>query len=65
LMLIDSPLKRGRLVAPADNPSITREPHMKAKLELIDLGDAMKETKQLFWLPVFFDSAFGMGMLPG
>jgi hypothetical protein len=37
---------------------------MKAKIELIDLGDATRETKQLLFIPVFFDSIFFLGLLP-
>lgn len=37
---------------------------MKAKLELIDLGDATKETKQFVGMPFFVDSAYGLGLLP-
>jgi hypothetical protein len=37
---------------------------MKPKLELIDLGDATRETKQLLFIPVFRDSIFFLGLLP-
>jgi hypothetical protein len=37
---------------------------MKVKLELIDLGDATRETKQLLFIPVFLDHIFGLGLLP-
>jgi hypothetical protein len=33
-------------------------------IELIDLGDATKETKQLLQLPIFLDSFFFLGLLP-
>lgn len=38
---------------------------MDIQLDLCDLGDAMQETRQLFWYPRFPDSAFGFGWLPG
>lgn len=37
---------------------------MKTQLNLIDLGDATTETKQLLALPVFIDSTFSVGLLP-
>jgi len=33
-------------------------------LDVIDLGDATKETKQLLNVPVFLDSQFFLGLLP-
>lgn len=40
---------------------------MSIQLNLIDLGDARKETKQLIAFPLLADSAFsgGLGLLPG
>ena len=37
---------------------------MTIKLELVDLGDAMVETRQLPILPLFFDSITAVGLLP-
>jgi hypothetical protein len=37
---------------------------MTIKLELVDLGDAMVETRQLPVLPLFFDSITAFGLLP-
>lgn len=37
---------------------------MTSKLELVDLGDAMVETRQLPILPLFFDSITAFGLLP-
>ncbi len=37
---------------------------MTIKFELVDLGDAMVETRQLPILPMFFDSITAVGMLP-
>ncbi len=37
---------------------------MTTKFELVDLGDAMLETRQLPILPLFFDSISGVGLLP-
>jgi hypothetical protein len=37
---------------------------MTIKFELVDLGDAMVETRQLPILPLFFDSISGVGLLP-
>ena len=37
---------------------------MTIKLELVDLGDAMVETRQLPLLPVFFDNISAFGLLP-
>jgi hypothetical protein len=34
---------------------------MDASLEIVDLGDAISETRQLFLWPLFFDSIFLMG----
>lgn len=36
---------------------------MTTKFELVDLGDAMVETRQLPILPLFFDSISGVGIL--
>ena len=33
-------------------------------IELIDLGDATEETKQLLAVPVFLDSQYFLGLLP-
>jgi len=33
-------------------------------IELFDLGDARRETKQFFPLPIFSDSAYGYGLFP-
>lgn len=38
---------------------------MTTKFELVDLGDAMVETRQLPIIPLFFDSISGTGILPG
>jgi hypothetical protein len=37
---------------------------MTMKLEIVDLGDAMVETRQLPILPLFFDSITAVGLLP-
>jgi len=37
---------------------------MKARIELIDLGDATKETKQWMPIAVFYDSIFFFGLSP-
>jgi hypothetical protein len=37
---------------------------MTIKFELIDLGDATVETRQLPILPLFFDSISSFGLLP-
>jgi hypothetical protein len=37
---------------------------MTTKFELVDLGDAMVETRQLPIMPLFFDSISGVGVLP-
>jgi hypothetical protein len=37
---------------------------MTSKLEMVDLGDAMVETRQLPILPLFFDSITAVGLLP-
>jgi hypothetical protein len=37
---------------------------MTSKFELVDLGDAMVETRQLPILPLFFDSISAFGLLP-
>ena len=37
---------------------------MTSKLELVDLGDAMVETRQLPILPLFFDNITAFGLLP-
>jgi hypothetical protein len=34
------------------------------QVELVDLGDAAEETKQLIPVPVFLDSAFFLALLP-
>lgn len=34
------------------------------RVELVDLGDAMEETRQPFWYPRYPDSEFGFGWLP-
>lgn len=33
-------------------------------LNLIDLGDATIETKQLLAMPIFIDNTFGVGLMP-
>jgi len=37
---------------------------MTIKLELVDLGDAMVETRQLPIMPLFFDNISSFGLLP-
>jgi hypothetical protein len=37
---------------------------MTTQFELVDLGDAMVETRQLPILPLFFDSITAVGLLP-
>ncbi len=37
---------------------------MTIEFELVDLGDAMVETRQLPILPLFFDSITAVGLLP-
>jgi hypothetical protein len=37
---------------------------MTIKLELVDLGDAMVETRQLAILPLFIDNLTTCGLLP-
>ena len=37
---------------------------MTSKFELIDLGDAVVETRQLAILPMFFDNLTAFGLLP-
>ena len=37
---------------------------MTIKLEVVDLGDAMVETRQLPILPLFIDSISSFGLLP-
>lgn len=37
---------------------------MNIKLELVDLGDATVETRQLPILPLFFDNITSVGLLP-
>jgi hypothetical protein len=37
---------------------------MTIKLELVDLGDAMVETRQVPVLPLFFDSISQFGLMP-
>jgi hypothetical protein len=37
---------------------------MKIKLEIVDLGDATIETRQLPILPLFWDSITAFGLLP-
>lgn len=37
---------------------------MTIELEVVDLGDAIVETRQLPILPLFFDSISGVGLLP-
>ena len=34
------------------------------QIELVDLGDATKETKQLIPIPAFLDSVFFLALLP-
>jgi hypothetical protein len=34
------------------------------QLDLLDLGDATQETKQLLNVPVFLDSQYFLGLLP-
>jgi hypothetical protein len=38
---------------------------MSEPIELIDLGDATKETRQFIAIPVFLDSVLDFGILPG
>jgi hypothetical protein len=42
----------------------TRRSVMTIKLELVDLGDATVETRQLPILPLFIDSISSFGLLP-
>lgn len=37
---------------------------MTTKFEMVDLGDARVETRQLPILPLFFDSITAFGLLP-
>ena len=37
---------------------------MTSKFELVDLGDAVVETRQLAILPMFFDNLTAFGLLP-
>jgi hypothetical protein len=37
---------------------------MTSKFEMVDLGDAMVETRPLPILPLFFDSISAFGLLP-
>jgi hypothetical protein len=37
---------------------------MNIKLEIVDLGDATIETRQIPILPLFFDSITSFGLLP-
>jgi hypothetical protein len=37
---------------------------MTIKLQLVDLGDAMEETRQLAVLPLFIDNLTAFGLLP-
>jgi hypothetical protein len=37
---------------------------MTIKFDLVDLGDALVETRQLPILPLFFDSITAVGLLP-
>lgn len=37
---------------------------MTIKFELVDLGDAMVETRQLPIMPLFFDNITAVGLLP-
>ena len=37
---------------------------MTIKLQLVDLGDAMVETRQLAVLPLFIDNLTAFGLLP-
>jgi hypothetical protein len=37
---------------------------MTIKLQLVDLGDAMVETRQLPVVPLFFDNLTAFGLLP-
>jgi hypothetical protein len=38
---------------------------MTIKLQLVDLGDAMVETRQLPIIPLFIDNITAFGLLPG
>jgi len=42
----------------------TRGTVMTIKLQLVDLGDAMVETRQLAVLPLFIDNLTAFGLLP-
>jgi hypothetical protein len=42
----------------------TRGTVMTIKLQLVDLGDAMVETRQLPVLPLFIDNLTAFGLLP-
>jgi hypothetical protein len=37
---------------------------MTIKFELVDLGDALVETRQVPIMPLFFDNISGTGLLP-
>jgi hypothetical protein len=37
---------------------------MTIKLQLVDLGDAMLETRQLAVVPIFIDNLTAFGLLP-
>ena len=37
---------------------------MTSKLQLVDLGDAMVETRQLALVPIFIDNLTAFGLLP-
>ncbi len=37
---------------------------MTSKLELVDLGDAIVETRQIPIIPLFFDNLSAFGLLP-
>jgi hypothetical protein len=37
---------------------------MTIKLELVDLGDAMEETRQLAIMPLFIDNLTTYGLIP-
>ena len=34
------------------------------QIELVDLGDATQETKQLLAIPIFLDNLYYLGLLP-
>lgn len=54
--------RAGRYVSQAK--SFNKGTVMTIKLQLVDLGDAMVETRQLAILPLFIDNLTAFGLLP-